>query len=49
MSGSPSSTVRTRKNVLTLGNPGDDLDLGGEVVAVHGGCRYRAELWMFKR
>ena len=33
MSGSPSSTVRTRKNVLTLGNPGDDLDWYSQAVA----------------
>lgn len=33
MSGSPSSTIRTRKNVLTLGNPGDDLDWYSQAVA----------------
>jgi tyrosinase len=33
MSGSPSSTVRTRKNALTLGNPGDDLDWYSQAVA----------------
>jgi tyrosinase len=33
MSGNPSPTVRTRKNALHLGNPGDDLDWYGKAVA----------------
>jgi len=33
MSGNASSVVRTRKNVLKLGNPGDDLDWYGKAVA----------------
>jgi tyrosinase len=33
MSGNPSSTIRIRKNVQTLGNPGDDLDWYGKAVA----------------
>jgi Common central domain of tyrosinase len=33
MSGGPSSTIRTRKNVLTLGNPGDDLDWYSQAIA----------------
>jgi tyrosinase len=33
MSGGPSAVVRTRKNVLNLGNPGDDLDWYGKAVA----------------
>jgi tyrosinase len=33
MSGNPSAVVRTRKNVLKLGNPGDDLDWYGKAVA----------------
>ncbi len=33
MSGNPSGIVRTRKNVATLGNPGDDLFWYGKAVA----------------
>jgi tyrosinase len=33
MSGNPSSVVRTRKNILKLGNPGDDLDWYRKAVA----------------